>query len=587
MPARLLNQSSLSRFHSHRSSAISSRETRNNVNSFTERSHNCGELTQNDIGKRVDLFGWVKYTRFDNKIVALRDSYGTIQCVANLDKLLKSYRKTVIHNESVVRVSGFVQARPDNQINDQMPTGAIEVLIDDLKVLNGASKDLPILTRETDQEHSNVNKMKYRYLDIRSNKMQDALRFRSKVCSVLRQKLLDLDFVECETPTLFRRTPGGANEFIVPTQTSDMFYGLTQSPQQLKQLLMIGGLDRYFQICRCYRDESGRTDRQPEFTQLDIELSFTNQTLIIRMVNQLVHHLLTSLKETTNLDINLSEIFDEHKQINQMDYQEAFMKYGCDKPDTRFGWLIDDLRDRGELSIDVPFIVDREVITRSLEEIISSKKINGFDHVVDLEQDTNNASTRIFINSQSELARQVLGQLRLLVASELNRDGHQVYDSKFKFIWVTGFPLFEYNEETHSLQSNHHPFTAPTDESVHLLNIDPKQVIGNHYDLVLNGQEIAGGSIRIHDADLQRLIFRDILKLDDNTFEYFIEALKAGCPPHGGIAMGLDRLIAILLDRESIRDVIAFPKSNVGRDLMSGCPHTIDLDVKKMYHITR
>lgn len=553
-----------------------------NVNKFTERSHTCGELSKDDIGKRVNLFGWVQHTRFNNKIVALRDSYGTIQCIADVNKMLKTYRKTVIHNESVIKVSGFVRARPEDQINNDMATGSIEVLFDSLEVVNMASKDLPILIRDNDPDTTLVNKLKFRYLDLRSKKMQDALRFRSKVCTILRRKLIDLNFVECETPTLFRRTPGGANEFIVPTQTSDLFYGLTQSPQQLKQLLMIGATDRYFQICRCYRDEAGRTDRQPEFTQLDIELSFTNQHLIMSLIDQLMYELLNELSGDLNLD--LGGIFDANQQIDKIDYGKSIEKYGCDKPDTRFGWLINDSADRRELSIEIPFAIDSEMIARILKAIQLEKNLDTSQFAPAI-QSTVEGGTKICIGSSCKFAREILGQLRIQIASELEFNGKQVYESKFKFIWVTGFPLFECDEENQTIESNHHPFTAPTDETAQFLETNPKQVVGQHYDLVLNGQEIAGGSIRVHNPELQYYIFKDILKLDVNTFEYFIEALKAGCPPHGGIAIGLDRLIAIFLQRNSIRDVIAFPKSNVGRDLMSGCPHTIGSDVKKMYHI--
>jgi aspartyl-tRNA synthetase len=584
VPAGLLSGPSLFKFQRQISNTRVLCKAGINVNKYTERSHNCGELSEADIGRRVTLFGWVKYTRFNNKIVTLRDSYGSIQCIADVDKMPKIYRKAAIHNESVIKVSGLVRNRPKNQINEEMPTGTIEVFFDDFTVLNEASKDIPLLTREKDQEHTLLNKLKYRYLDIRGTKMQEALRFRSKLCSILRQKLDDLDFVECETPTLFRRTPGGANEFIVPTQMSNMFYGLTQSPQQLKQLLMVGGLDRYFQICRCYRDESGRIDRQPEFTQLDIELSFTNQSLIISMINQLLYHLLSTINETMNFNVSLNGIFGVDQQIDQIEYREAFMRYGCDKPDTRFNWLIDDSSDGEELYINVPHILDGAMIAKNSKAIQSGDNFHD-SYAVDTDVDVDKGATKIIVRSRSDRAREILGQLRLKIASELNQLGYKVYETKFKFVWITGFPLFECDKQSGTLKSSHHPFTAPTSETEHFLRTEPERVIGNHYDLVLNGQEIAGGSIRIHDANLQRFVLKNVLKLDDHTFEYFIEALEAGCPPHGGIAIGLDRLIAILLERESIRDVIAFPKSNLGRDLMSGSPHAIDLNIKKMYHI--
>lgn len=548
------------------------------VNKFTERTHTCGDLTRNDIGKRVELYGWVSYTRFDNKIIALRDSYGTVQCIVSKDKLTKSFRKAALHNESVVKVSGHVQARPDSQKNDSQAQGEIEVLADNVDLISDARKDLPILTRQTEPEQTHTNRLKYRYLDIRSQRLQEALRFRSEVCQIFRSTLLDLGFVECETPTLFRRTPGGANEFVVPTQLPGLFYGLTQSPQQLKQLLMIGGLDRYFQICRCYRDEATRPDRQPEFTQLDIELSFTSQDHIIDMITHLIHELFDKLRSEWDAFSDQPSRF----AIDRISYQEAFGRYGTDKPDTRFGWL---LKDTGvsAISMTIPHPIGTEVVSQCLDELKVERQEDTLN--CDVMTTTSNVATKIVAQSQTEEARKIMGQLRLKLAAQLQRQGQQIYDSKFKFLWVTDFPLFAKKEGSDELESNHHPFTAPTEETAQYLATEPLQVIGQHYDLVLNGQEIGGGSIRIHRPEIQRLVFEDILKLSGGTFEYFTEALSSGCPPHGGIALGLDRFIAILLGKQSIRDVIAFPKSNSGRDLMSHCPHELDTETRTLYHL--
>lgn len=551
-----------------------------NVNTFTERTHNCGQITEADIGKRVRLYGWVKHTRFDNKIISLRDSYGSIQCIVDKNLLTKTFRKAAIHNESVLEISGLVRERFDQQKDKQVSTGLMEVLADEVILKSAANKDLPILTRDVDVETRQVNRLQYRYLDIRSKHLQEALRFRSKVSQIFRSKLHDLGFVECETPTLFRRTPGGANEFIVPTQTPDMFYGLTQSPQQLKQLLMIGAIDRYFQICRCYRDESGRSDRQPEFTQLDIELSFTNQNLVMNLIEQLLYDLFVRLNDETDLSVNPTAIFGSSKQLQRLSYQEAFLNYGTDKPDTRFGWRILDNESDG-LCIEMPHSINQVKLKEIIDSVASDKSNMVSSEVYD-------KRTKISINSglSDKLSREILGSVRVKVAAYLERELKvKVYSKPYKFLWVTDFPLFTERESTGELVSNHHPFTAPTEDTEHLLKSDPLKVLGQHYDLVLNGQEVGGGSMRIHDANLQKLIFSDILKLEESTFRYFIQALSSGCPPHGGIALGLDRLLAILLDRFSIRDVIAFPKSTAGRDLMSESPHEIADETKRMYHI--
>lgn len=553
----------------------------NKVNTFTERTHNCGQLSKDDIGKRVNLFGWIQYTRFNNKIIALRDSYGVTQCIVDPSHLKESFRQKTIYNESVVQVTGIVRARPKGQENDKLLTGQVEVSAHSVKVLSTAKKDLPILARD-DQDYTWVNRLKYRYLDLRSHSMQESLRLRSAVCNILRSKLYDLNFVECGTPTLFKRTPGGANEFVVPTQIQNKFYSLTQSPQQLKQLLMIGGLDRYFQICMCYRDESGRSDRQPEFTQLDIELSFTNQNLVMKLVNELVRDLISKLSKVSKSFGDQIHSFDTDTEIETISYHDAFEKYGTDKPDTRFRWLIES-HDKDSLRIKIPHIFNEQEVS-SMVELIKNEKhldISKFKIVTKV-LDPNN--TEMVVDSRSPEARKFLGALRLRLASELERRNTRVYEYKFKFLWVTDFPLFTTGLDG-KFEPNHHPFTAPSEESVHLIESDPSNVIGQHYDLVLNGQEIAGGSIRIHDAELQQRIFTEVLGLKEDTFSYFIEALKSGCPPHGGIAFGLDRLVAILLGRNTIRDVIAFPKSTTGHDLMSDCPHELDVDVKKLYHL--
>lgn len=568
---RSLNQELKVSYNIYRTLCLTARRyvVRGDVNKYTIRTHSCGQLTADDVGKQVNLYGWIQYTRFDNKIIALRDSYGVIQCIVNRKELRNSLKTLKFTNESVISVSGIVQDRPKGQANERLSTGQVEVLVDNIELLSNADKDLPILTRNDQTNLSISNQLKYRYLFLRNNDMQRALRFRSDLCQAFRRQLLDIGFVECETPTLFNRTPGGANEFIVPTQTPGKFYSLVQSPQQLKQLLMIGGLDRYFQICKCYRDESGRSDRQPEFTQLDIELSFTSQELIMNLVEDITRNALQEVLPSDRL-VPVEEAFD------RISYQDAMVRYGTDKPDMRFDWPIE--HDQSTLFMNVPFKLSHDELIR----IFADLNVDEAGSQIKITCDS--GKTCIRMRDKSENSQEILGVLRQHIARYLNDRGEKVYKERFKFIWVIDFPLFTQNDEG-NIEPNHHPFTAPTEATVHMLPKDPKRVIGQHYDLVLNGQEVGGGSVRIHEAGLQRQIFEDVLGVDEKAFSYFIDALKSGCPPHGGIALGLDRLLAIILGKDSIRDVIAFPKSTNGRDLLTDCPQEIDASVKKLYHL--
>lgn len=551
------------------------------VNKFTLRTHTCGQIVKKDIGKQVKLCGWLQYSRFNNKILLLRDSYGIAQCVID-DRTIdyQSLRRTSINNESVLQIVGTVRERPENQKSTKIQTGELEVIAHEVQILSSSKSNLPILSRDNSISDSstNLNRLKYRYLDLRSRRMQSALRFRSQTCQKLREKLLSFGFVECETPTLLNRTPGGANEFVVPTQTRDRFYNLVQSPQQLKQLLMIGGLDRYFQICRCYRDEPSRSDRQPEFTQVDIELSFTSQNHVMRLIDDLLYYLFTNVTEEFKF-IDTSS-FDEDRNLPRISFKEAFKLYGTDKPDTRFGWTIQDDQD-GNLYLEIPHHIECKQLSDLIE---ASIVVDRAESSLKYETCTQNGRTEVKFLDNSDLSRKILGALRLSIAGYLSENGNQIYDMKHSLLWVTEFPLFVKNS-CGKWESNHHPFTAPTDETRQMLQVDPGQVIGQHYDLILNGQEIAGGSIRIHDGDMQSSIFKDILEVDEDVFGYFIEALRSGCPPHGGIAIGLDRLIAALMEKDTIRDVMAFPKSSGGRDMMTGCPEEISLAIKKLYHL--
>jgi len=552
-------------------------------NTFTERSHNCGQIEPADIGKHVNLIGWVKYTRFDNKIIALRDKYGVVQCIVASELWDEKFRRKRIPNESVVRVSGMVKKRPVHQIpSDKTSSSQVEVLVSQFELVNPARKDLPILSRDENNDYTLDNRLRYRYLDLRSEDMQEALKLRAKIIQIFRLRLIDLDFVECETPTLFKRTPGGANEFIVPTQVKDKFYTLTQSPQQMKQLLMIGGVDRYFQVCRCYRDESGRSDRQPEFTQLDIELSFTNQDLVMRLIDDLVYNLLHCLSNERIIQLDRASIFSSQCSIPKISYAQAMASYGTDKPDTRFEWPIKE-QDDGRLCIELPYVIDSSTLEHILDLIKLERNIDTSSFT--LTSTRIDEGSTVSISSNSEDARSLMGFVRIYIAKHLHQLGRPVYNRTHAFLWVTHFPLFTRNNDTGKLESTHHPFTSPSPETIDQIMTHPEEVVGLHYDLVLNGQEIGGGSIRIHDADLQETVLKRIIGIDQGSFDYFIEALRSGAPPHGGFAFGLDRLIAILLGRQSIRDVCAFPKTSTGRDLMSGSPHEIDISTKRIYHL--
>lgn len=568
--------------HQNQQRCISAEAPHLSLNSFTERTHTSDQLTLDDIGSHVNLFGWVKYTRFNNKIIALRDSYGVTQCVLRKKELIDKYKSLQLYNESVIQVSGIVTARPHGQQNSKVHNGGIEVVIDRIDILNSANKNLPMLSRSDVKSHetTNQNRLKYRYLDIRGASMQQALRIRSEICRIIRQELYNHKFIECETPTLFSRTPGGANEFVVPTQLPGKFYSLVQSPQQLKQLLMIGGLDRYFQICRCYRDEVGRSDRQPEFTQVDIELSFTNQNLVMQLIEVLLHKLFTEIPIDPEKKSSLLSCFDNELNLPRMSFKQAFLNYGTDKPDTRFDWTIES-SGRDGLALHVPHKLCLEKIHGVIETV---KAFKNHSSSVSVKVKQGQSDFTVSSDDSSDSAREFLGSVRVSVANELVNEGISVYKRGCGMLWVTDFPLFT-EDKLGKLEPNHHPFTAPTSETVQFLVTNPLKVIGQHYDLVINGQEVAGGSIRIHKADLQKQIFADVLQLDADKFDYFLEALSSGCPPHGGIAIGLDRLAAMLIGRETIRDVIAFPKSSTGRDLMTGCPEEIELDVKKLYYI--
>ncbi|KAM5147932.1 aspartate--tRNA ligase, mitochondrial isoform 1-T1 [Mantella aurantiaca] len=586
--------------------------------SFVSRSHTCGELSAAHLGQEVTLCGWLQYQRGDIFLI-LRDFHGLTQVILPSEEYGAEVRKkmTGIPLESVLLVKGTVTARPSGQENPNMPTGAIEVQAKQVQVLN-TCKPLPFEIKDFVKKSESL-RMQYRYLDIRSAQLQSNLRIRSKMVMKMREYLCNQHgFVDVETPTLFKRTPGGAKEFVVPTQERGKFYSLPQSPQQFKQLLMVGGLDRYFQIARCYRDEGSRPDRQPEFTQVDIEMSFVDQLGIRQLVEGLLRY---SWPEEKGPLPNPFPI---------MTYAEAMSSYGVDKPDTRFDMKITDVTAQMRTS-QLGFV--QEVLrkphgcVKAIRVPEGAKLIKGkvLDSMVEMikeqfcqdvmaiavrsdgswkaplvkhlseEQKKDLAGVTgaeaedllLVAAGQYDTVCTALGKLRLDMASQLEECGVFLRDpSTFQFLWVVDFPLFLPKEDNvEELESAHHPFTAPHPEDMNLLYTEPTKVRSQHYDLVLNGNEIGGGSIRIHSAELQRWLLRDVLKEDVGLLSHLLEALESGAPPHGGIALGLDRLIAIVVGAPSIRDVIAFPKSFRGHDLMSNAPDNVSPEELRPYHI--
>uniref|UniRef100_A0A4W3H258 Aspartyl-tRNA synthetase 2, mitochondrial n=1 Tax=Callorhinchus milii TaxID=7868 RepID=A0A4W3H258_CALMI len=567
-----------------------SKETclRFHLNSFVFRTHTCGELRAVHIGQEVTLCGWVQYRRQDLFIV-LRDFDGLIQIILPQEETAAQLKKILcdISLESVITVTGTVISRPSGQANPNMVTGEIEVRVQSAEVLN-SSRKLPFETKELVKK-SEALRMRYRYLDLRSSQLQYNLRLRSRMVMRMREYLCNLHgFVDVETPTLFKRTPGGAKEFVVPSREPGKFYSLPQSPQQFKQLLMVGGLDRYFQVARCYRDEGSKPDRQPEFTQIDIEMSFVNQASIQKLIEGLIEYSWPEEKGTITLP------------FPSITYAEAMGSYGVDKPDTRFGMKITDVSEVFR-DADVSFLRDALGqpcgVVRSIsvpKGVVSvaifysaDRQQNGEKSELCRAAGARVGDVLILTAGDPNTANAALGKLRLECATILESKGVALRDhNAFNFLWVVDFPLFlpkEGNPE--ELESAHHPFTAPHPEDAYLMCTEPQKVRSQHYDLVLNGNEIGGGSIRIHDMELQHYVLETVLKEDTGLLLHLLEALDSGAPPHGGIALGLDRLIALTVGASSIRDVIAFPKSFRGRDLMSNAPDLVSPEELSTYHI--
>ena len=570
------------------------------------RTHNCGELRLSEVGQSVTLSGWVQRTRKMGGMtfVDLRDRYGITQLVFNeeTDAALCA-QANKLGREYVIQVTGTVNERYAK--NEKMPTGDIELLVDTLTVLNAS--EVPPFTIEENTDGGDDLRMKYRYLDLRRANVRANLELRHKFCLAVREYLDNLDFMEIETPVLVGSTPEGARDFIVPSRMNPgQFYALPQSPQTLKQLLMVAGMDRYFQIVKCFRDEDLRADRQPEFTQIDCEMSFVEQDDIINTFEGLTKYL---FKKVRNYDLG-----DE--PFLRMPWHEAMRRFGSDKPDMRFGMefveLMDVLKGSGEFSVfnDANYIGGicapgcASYTRKQLDELtnfVKSQQVGakglvyarvGEDgsvkssvdkfyspEVLQRLKDTMgaNAGDLILILSGDDAnkTRKQLCELRLLMGERLGlRD-----KNKFALLWVVDFPMFEYSEEEGRLMAMHHPFTSPKPCDIDKLDTDPASVLADAYDMVCNGVEVGGGSIRIHDAVLQAKIFKVLGFTPEKAQEQFgflMNAFKYGAPPHGGLAYGLDRFVSLFAGLDSIRDCIAFPKNNSGRDVMLDAPSAVD-----------
>ncbi len=577
---------------------------------------NCAELNKSDVGKKVKLAGWVDRRRDHGSLIFinLRDRSGRIQIVFNPEISKFSHEiASQLRNEYVIQVSGEVVARLPENVNPRMLTGDIEVVAREVVILNVA-KTPPFYINEDVDVNENV-RLKYRYLDLRRDRMKNNIILRHEVIKFMREYLYGKGFLEIETPIMMKSTPEGARDYLVPSRLyPGKFYALPQSPQQFKQLLMVAGVEKYFQIAKCFRDEDSRKDRQPEFTQLDIEMSFINEEDIL----SLLEDLFTSLVEKLRPDLKINKPFP------RLPYAEVMDKYGTDKPDLRFGLEIADFSDiaaRTEFGIFKSVVAEGGKVkgilapgccayTRSqldeLNEITQKLGAAGLltislgsqpGSLQDLTMDMvkSRASKFITLDQVKEMAERVgakMGDLLLIIAGkaevansvlgELRQEmGHRlnlIDPKELNFAFIVDFPLLNWNKDEQRWEAMHNPFTQPREEDLHLLDTAPEKVRGRHYDFVCNGFEIAGGSIRIHNAELQRRIFRLFGHSDeriDKLFGHLLEAFEYGAPPHGGVAPGVDRFVMLLAGEETIRDVIAFPKNQSAYDMMFDAPDEV------------
>ena len=583
---------------------------------FNIRTHNCGELREKNIGEKVVLNGWIDRRRDLGGLIFiwLRDRFGITQVVFEPDINKDAYELAKnLRNEFVVSIEGNVRKRPEDAVNKELGTGEVDVLADNLIILN--ESETPPFAIKDDTDAFEDLRLKYRYLDLRRPTLQKVLLLRHKMYQLVRKYFDENKFVEIETPVLMKSTPEGARDYLVPSRMhKGKFYALPQSPQQYKQLLMVSGFDRYFQIVKCFRDEDLRADRQPEFTQIDVEMSFISEEEVFNIVERLMKLL---FKEIWGVDLSLP--------IIRLPYEEALTKYGSDKPDLRFGMELHSLNEifsKSEFKVFKDFVDSNGIIAGLVAPNCASFSRNQIDGLTDfvkklgakgmvwvkvLEKGIDSPTAKFFSDDEKENLVSALkakpNDLILILAGERNSTLNQSGALRLEMakrlelikpetlpslLWVTDFPLFEWDEETKRYFAMHHPFTSPKLEDVDLLEKDPGKVKAQAYDLVLNGNEIAGGSIRIHNSELQARMFNALGINEDEAqqkFGFLMNAFKYGAPPHGGIAFGFDRMVMLFAGVDSIRDTIAFPKTASALSLMDDSPSIVSEEQLKELHI--